>query len=83
MFNFVRPRFFPPRDLTFTIGAASGDIERTEVEARIRRWDISASKDSSKGRENSSRKKGCLDKFAVGEGDRIDTGVELLELGDS
>ena len=40
-----------------------------------------ASNSSSKGNENSSRKKGCAAKFSVGDGEPIDIGAELLELG--
>ena len=41
-----------------------------------------ASNTSSNGSVNSSRKKGCAAKFSVGDGEPIDTGVELLDLGE-
>ena len=52
-----------------------------ETVARIRRCDIRASKDSSYGSENSSLKKGCLERFSEGDGERMEMGVELLECG--
>ena len=61
------------------IGEAAGD-EGADTVARIRRWEMIASNSSSKGSENSSRKKGCAAKFSLGDGEPIDTGAELLDL---
>lgn len=44
--------------------------EVADAVARIRLWEIRFSKDSSKGNEYSSRKKGCLARFSDGEGER-------------
>ena len=63
------------------IGEAAGD-EGADTVARIRRWEMIASNASSKGNENSSRKKGCAAKFSLGDGEPTDIGVELLDLGD-
>jgi len=81
MLSFVRPRFFPPRGLL--TGEGVGDDDGSDAVARIRRWDIRDSNDSSKGSENSSRKKGCLERFCDGEGEGIDIGVDFFDLGDS
>jgi hypothetical protein len=61
-------------------GEAMGD-EGADAVARMRLWEIRVSKDSSKGREYSSRKKGCRARFSEGEGERTVT-VEVV-LGNS
>ena len=60
-------------------GEAAGD-EGAETVARIRRWEMMASNSSSKGNENSSRKKGCAAKFSLGDGEPMDIGAKLLDL---
>jgi len=73
------PRFLP-RYLLTTAGEGAGDDEGRDAVARIRRWAMSSSMDSSTGNENSSRKEGWVAKFADGDGDRMDGGVELCDL---
>ena len=87
------PRFRPPAPCLFVdeeallgidtsgtgIGEAAGD-EGADAVARIRRWEMIDSNSSSKGNENSSRKKGCAAKFSLGDGEPIDIGAELLDL---
>ena len=63
------------------MGEAAGD-EGADAVARIRRCEMMVSYTSSKGSENSSRKKGCTAKFSVGDGEPIDIGVELLDLAE-
>ena len=87
------PRFRPPAPCLFVdeeallgidtsgtgIGEAAGD-EGADAVARIRRWEMIDSNSSSKGNENSSRKKGCAAKFSLGDGEPIDIGAKLLDL---
>ena len=71
----------------FRVEAERGDSgggmgeDGAETDARIRRCDIRVSKDSSYGKENSSLKNGCLERFSEGDGERMEMGVELLECG--
>lgn len=87
------PRFLPPpprlfvdaETLVLAIGAGGGEAagdEGADAVALIRRWEMMASNTSSKGSENSSRKKGCVAKCSLGDGEPIDIGVELLDLGE-
>ena len=76
------PRFLP-RPEVFTGGAGDDAGGEGEAELCMRRADIMGSKESSSGRENSFRKKGCAERFAVGEGEPVTCGVDWLEPGDS
>lgn len=83
MSSFVLPRFFPPRGLLTTAGEGAGEDEGVDAVARKRRWDVSNSNGSSGGNENSSRKYGCVERSADGDGDRTDDGVDPFDLDNS
>jgi hypothetical protein len=81
MSSLLFPRFLPPRFFPDTEGDGAGD-DGMDAVARIRRNEMIVSNDSSNGSVNSSRKKGCPERFSDGEGEGIDTGVELFERGE-
>jgi hypothetical protein len=63
-------------------GEGAGVDDGRDAVARIRRSETRLLKASSLGREYSSRKKGCRERFCEGEGDRTRCGVEFwLEVG--
>lgn len=81
MSSLLFPRFLPPRFLPETEGDGAGD-DGIDAVVRIRRNEMRDSNDSSNGNANSSRKKGCPERFSNGDGEGIETGVELLEPGE-
>jgi hypothetical protein len=75
--------FFLPRPLLGFAGGVGMGGGEGDAESRMRRAEIIDSNDSSHGKANSLRKKGCAERFSVGDGDPFVCGVELLEPGDS
>lgn len=64
-------------------GAGERGGEMGDWLRRTRRWATSSSTLGSYGRANSSRKKGWAARLSEGEGERMETGVEVSEWRDS
>lgn len=80
--SLLLPRLRPARVRPVT-GCGEGEGDIGEGVSRIRRCEMISSIFASYGRVYSSRKKGCAARLSEGEGERMEMGVECVEVRDS